>query len=72
MIRIRNGIRTIYCSFCNDSADSEAEDFMETIDEWKEEGWRMFKKDDDHDWTHICPECRANNRSDQSSGEEFT
>jgi hypothetical protein len=63
-IKTRNGIRTIHCSFCDANEQAMAQEFRECLDEWKGVGWRMFKKDRDPEWKHICPECRHQDRGD--------
>lgn len=62
-IKTRNGRRTIACSFCDESDESEAQEFRDCIEEWKDGGWRMFKKDNNPEWQHICPDCREANKS---------
>jgi hypothetical protein len=69
-IKTRNGVRTIECSFCDETEDAEAQEFRDCIDEWKDSGWRMFKKDGAHDWSHICPTCREANKKQYARDRE--
>ena len=70
-IRNHNGTRTIFCSFCDNSSQSmRGVDFHEAIDVWKDEGWRMFKKDEDPEWKHICPECREDSKAEYARRRE--
>lgn len=35
-------------------------EFVECIQEAKDEGWRIFKDDYDDTWNHLCSRCWAN------------
>ena len=64
MIKNRNGIRIINCSFCDNVSQAiHGAEFQAAIADWKDEGWRMFKKDDNPEWQHICPICREANKA---------
>jgi hypothetical protein len=63
MIKNHNGMRVIFCSFCDSEEAAMSRDFKECIDEWKDAGWRMFKEDvDNPEWKHICPSCREESK----------
>jgi len=69
-IKTHRGIRIIHCSFCEETAGSPQAEFRDCVDEWKEQGWRMFKKDDNPEWQHICPDCRDRNKLDYARRQE--
>jgi hypothetical protein len=63
-------MRVIYCSFCEEHESTNAEEFRDAIDAWKLTGWRMFKKDDSSEWSHICPTCREANKKQYARDRE--
>jgi hypothetical protein len=45
------------CDRCsNGNTEVEADDFREAVRILKEEGWSVYKNEDD-EWTHACIDC---------------
>lgn len=45
------------CDECEDTFDTDTDNFEEAVKAVKDKGWRMFKNKNG-DWEHYCSECR--------------
>ena len=43
------------CDSCGESGEFYCTDFMEGIEQFKEDGWKIEHVDGD--WEHTCPDC---------------
>jgi hypothetical protein len=64
MIDYDNDDRTMVmeCDVCEQALEMYGE-FVECIQEAKDNNWKIFKSDDDQ-WEHYCPRCWANHRAE--------
>mgnify|MGYP001619305422 CR=1 FL=1 len=53
---------TASCDHCS-YIDTFFGDFMEVIEKMKDEGWKIFKID--NDWDHSCPDCAEDDELDE-------
>lgn len=52
------GKLTMICDVCDDEySEFDSDDFNDMITDARTDGWSVFKNDD-HEWTHWCPDCK--------------
>lgn len=52
---------TCTCDECGCEQDAGTMEFKTFIKYLKEQGWRIFKEDEDSKWEHWCQDCKLAN-----------